>query len=141
MEKALVFVYGTLRSGGRLHRPLADSTLIGQALTVKDYFMADGSFPSVYEESPDKLNVDPALCLPVLGQLWEVDRSTLAVLDMVEGHPRLFERKKVMVKLVDGGDPIETWMYFRCLYKEDLGLDFYLKPAESSQEVVYDWIS
>jgi gamma-glutamylcyclotransferase (GGCT)/AIG2-like uncharacterized protein YtfP len=44
------------------------------------------------------------------GVLWELDDSQLASLDIREGYPRYYDRKKVVVE--SGGQSYDAWMYY-----------------------------
>jgi gamma-glutamylaminecyclotransferase len=86
-----VFVYGTLLAGEPNHRLLADAKLVGAAITKPVFALADlGPFPAMVEGG------DSA----VRGEVYEVERPTLARLDVLEGHPRFYRRRRLV--LADG---------------------------------------
>jgi len=86
-----VFVYGTLLAGEPNHRLLANAELVGAAVTKPVFALADlGFFPAMVEGG------DSA----VRGEVYEVDSPTLARLDVLEGHPRFYKRRQVV--LADG---------------------------------------
>lgn len=74
-----VFVYGTLKRGGGLHRYLEDSTFLGEARTHPDFTLYSlGWFPAmVVAREGEKTGVK--------GEVYDVDPLTLRELDSVEG--------------------------------------------------------
>lgn len=86
-----VFVYGSLLSGEPNHRLLAEARRIGPARTAPYFRLVDlGGFPAMVHDGAGH----------VVGELYEVDRSTLAALDRLEGCPRFYER--TVIALADG---------------------------------------
>lgn len=90
-----VFVYGTLRRGQANHGWLAGARWLGEA-SLRGAVLHDlGPFP---------------MAVPgdgvVRGELYGLDATTLARLDRLEGHPRLYERR--WLALEDGR---EAWVY------------------------------
>lgn len=107
-----VFVYGTLRRGERNHRLVARSVFVGDALTKPVFTLYD-------------LGYCPALVAgghqAITGEIYEVDEATLAELDRLEGHPRVYQRSPIHLaddalvlaylmplSRVDGCAPIES---------------------------------
>lgn len=89
-----VFVYGTLKAGHGNHGYyLADNDgadYLGRCYIRGDYRMySNGAFPMVVEGS------DPKADLPIVGEVYSVDETTLHGLDALEGHPDWYCRKKV----------------------------------------------
>ncbi len=71
-----VFVYGTLRRGFSNHGLLATSKFIGEAATLRPYWMiTTGPFPVLLDHVPDDFGV-PALA--VVGEIYHVDDATVA---------------------------------------------------------------
>jgi gamma-glutamylcyclotransferase (GGCT)/AIG2-like uncharacterized protein YtfP len=90
-----VFVYGTLRRGQANHSWLAGAHWLGEA-SLRGAVLHDlGPFPMAVPG--DGL---------VLGELYGVDAATLARLDRLEGHPRLYERRWLVLE-----DGREAWVY------------------------------
>ena len=86
-----VFVYGTLLSGEPNHRLLAHAQLLGEARTEPLFELVSlGAFPAMLAGG------DTA----VVGEVYAVDRATLADLDRLEGHPHFYRRK--LIPLEDG---------------------------------------
>jgi gamma-glutamylcyclotransferase (GGCT)/AIG2-like uncharacterized protein YtfP len=112
-EKHRVFVYGTLMSGMRNHHRLKDSgaeLLDPNSRLAGDFKMASrvtssGIVPIVITGN----NYDPDGGGIIRGELYEVDNSTLIMLDQFEGHPDVYERKKYITNYK--GIVTEVWMY------------------------------
>ena len=84
-----VFVYGTLKKGERLNYHMRQSTYVGEAETIPRYILYDvGSYPAMKEGGRKS----------IYGELYLVDRETLAKLDRVEGVPYHFKRVKIKLK-------------------------------------------
>jgi gamma-glutamylcyclotransferase (GGCT)/AIG2-like uncharacterized protein YtfP len=98
-KKHLVFVYGSLMYGHGNHHLLMDNTFIGDYLTASDnyYMYSLGGYPGVTKGGAGK----------VLGELYEVDDTTLESLDMLEGNGSFYTRE--LVDLDGYDDPV--WMY------------------------------
>ena len=97
-----VFVYGTLKRGGRNHHLLAGQEFLGEARTLPRYRLYDkGPYPCLVEE--------PGHGRAVEGELWRVDEPTLARLDRLEGAPNLFDRRAVSLEGFTG--PVVTYVY------------------------------
>lgn len=93
-----VFVYGTLLSGEPNHRLLAAAPFVGPALSAPVFSLVDlGPFPALVEGGAGA----------VVGEVYEVDRPTLARLDLLEGHPRFYKRHRIAL---DDGSHVETYV-------------------------------
>ena len=93
-----IFVYGTLKKGGRLHHRVSESKFICTTQTNESNFVMSGfgfSFPVV--------SIKPKDGLAILGELYEVNDECLAVLDQIE---RGYTRRTVSL---DSGD--EAFIY------------------------------
>lgn len=74
----LVFVYGSLKRGYKLHEYLADQKFRGDAVTAPVYALYDcGSYPALVCSEREGYSVS--------GEVYEVTQYCLAVLDEVEG--------------------------------------------------------
>jgi gamma-glutamylcyclotransferase (GGCT)/AIG2-like uncharacterized protein YtfP len=104
MEKQhLIFVYGTLRQAHSNHEFLNDAYCYGIGSTRDNYAMyIAGGYP--YVISTEKR-------YPVVGELYAVDDDTLNKLDKMEGHPRYYARREIVVDVE--GIEYTAWMYFR----------------------------
>ena len=89
MQTYKVFVYGTLKSGGRVRGldQFDGASVVGEAVTSDAlYSLFDlGSFPCVC------LNGNQH----VKGEVWEIDAETLKILDAIEGYPDFYNRKEI----------------------------------------------
>lgn len=113
-----VFVYGSLKRGFGNNVLLADSNLIDTTLT-KDRFQMNslGGFPGVVKSQKGFVS----------GELYEVNDTTLARLDQLEGNGRFYNRE-----VVDLENGEEAWMYF---LMEEYGEVMFLDPETQS----YSW--
>ena len=103
-----VFVYGTLRPPrhgtsvrGGSRNPHIDPYVVSSIparLAGADLFDT-GGFPAA---RPGRGTV--------VGDLLTVDSRGVAMMDMIEGHPRFFYRDRVEVDTGDG--PVEAWVYW-----------------------------
>jgi len=92
-----VFVYGSLRKGGRLHGALVGCEFITTCRTKPEYSLRSlGAFPALC----------PGGDTAVLGEVYEVSELIKQRLDQIEGHPRLYVRTPIVV-----GDDIEVEAY------------------------------
>jgi gamma-glutamylaminecyclotransferase len=102
-----VFVYGTLLKDEPNHYRLEEgrATLVGEAVTLREYALfTNGAFPYLAKTPPAEAdNADE-----VGGEVWLVSDATLASLDMLEGHPRHYQRTVINLK---GGEV--AWAYLR----------------------------
>jgi gamma-glutamylaminecyclotransferase len=103
MGKTILFVYGTLKRGGRNHRLIADQRFLGEAVTAPRYRLYDlGSHPGMVADAGG---------LAVRGELWEVNGCVLLELDDFEEVPDLFVRGPVEMVGLDG--MVEAYFYNR----------------------------
>lgn len=83
-----IFVYGTLRRGSYNHYLLEDSPFIGNGRTVNGFTMVNmGGFPGVISGGDTS----------IVGELYEVNKETLAQLDRLEGHPDWYTRTPITI--------------------------------------------
>ncbi|WP_457640197.1 gamma-glutamylcyclotransferase family protein [Persephonella sp.] len=97
--KELLFVYGTLKRGGRLHHHLSGARFIGEGY-VKGYkmYLVDW-YPAVVKGEGI-----------VYGEVFAVSKDVLDVVDKVEDEGIMYRRVKEKVKLEDGAE-LYCWMY------------------------------
>ena len=104
-----VFVYGTLKRGGRNHHFMAGQQFLGAARTAPGYTLYSlGDYPGMVRSTDAGHDVT--------GELWAVDKACLQQLDRLEGvEEGLYER--VLVKLAPpfAERPVETYLYLRSL--------------------------
>jgi gamma-glutamylcyclotransferase (GGCT)/AIG2-like uncharacterized protein YtfP len=85
-----LFVYGTLKRGGRNHARLVGQKFLGEFWTLPRYRLYDaGSYPCLVE--------DLLHGVAVQGEVWSVDPAILPTLDELEGAPTLFDRRSVLL--------------------------------------------
>ncbi len=97
-----VFVYGSLMRGMANHR-LLDSPgveFVGEAKTVPAFVMLDlGDFPGVIpcqsNFSTDGIDATPTA---IHGEVYVVSRNVFRNLDMLEGYPRLYDRREIKLE-------------------------------------------
>jgi len=100
-----VFLYGTLKRSQRNFFRMLDpengrQKFIGTAVTVEAWPMILN--PTV--NAPFLLN-QPGTGLPVIGELFQIDKKLLNSLDILEHHPHLYTRQKIQVtRLTDSED-------------------------------------
>lgn len=96
---ALVFVYGTLKSGGRLNSVMAKDEFLGEAYTVNEAFdlFSNGSFPYLWHGK-----------YRVRGELWDVSDDTMNRLHMIEGVPHHYQTIEPIVAYEKEGAKAEV---------------------------------
>lgn len=106
-SKIMVFVYGTLKEGGRLHPHMesigAEKVGVGRLLN-KAWVMRDlGSYPALQP-------VEDGSGTYILGEVYLIPTSKLAALDLVEGYPDGYDRKSTTVWV--GDQSVSATVYF-----------------------------
>ena len=93
-EKKLVFVYGSLLSGGSgnltgalgNHRVLSNGNFLGEHTTApKFHFVSLGAFPGAIENGKTA----------IVGEVYEVTDDIFKSLDLLEGYPSFYGRKQI----------------------------------------------
>ena len=93
-----IFVYGSLRQGGALSWYLAGSECLGEKETKKEHSLYSlGPFPAMTAEG------DTA----VIGEVYEVNKETLDMLDRAEGHPNFYVRTPIVL---EDGTKVEAYL-------------------------------
>jgi gamma-glutamylcyclotransferase (GGCT)/AIG2-like uncharacterized protein YtfP len=101
----IVFVYGSLKKGKKLHYYLKNAKFLGEAFTCEKYPMIlskSGWYPYLIEKK--------GVGYHVKGELYETSPKLLKILDRVEEAPHYYYRKKICVKLND--KKLKAWVYF-----------------------------
>lgn len=105
-----VFVYGTLRGGGRNWRHLLAPLEGRDGMSDPCFTMRNhGHFPSAHRGGVTSLR----------GEVMAVTAQQLASIDQLEGHPDWYCREEVRVTL-QNGQRVQAWMY---LMPSDTHLD------------------
>jgi gamma-glutamylaminecyclotransferase len=105
MASVRLFVYGSLKRGGRHHDQLAGAVFVGQATTLPGYRLEPlGEYLAL-------VNTGPELATTVAGEVFEVDESKLSALDAFEGDA--YERGKVRLMGEPSQKPGFALAYFR----------------------------
>lgn len=108
-----VFVYGSLKRGFDNHRIIAPAHFVGTGRTPPRFDMLDlGGFPAAITGKHS-----------MTGEVYEVDRDIMEMLDHLESNGSLYLRRKVPI-LVQGRQ-IPAWVY---LYLDDDGRDALVAP-------------
>jgi gamma-glutamylcyclotransferase (GGCT)/AIG2-like uncharacterized protein YtfP len=113
-DSLLVFVYGSLKRGEHNHRLLARARFVGEARTQPCYRLrVTSSYPAMIRTDEDPLSIE--------GEVFDVDRATLARLDRLEDNGRLYQRELIPV-VVEGSpeQPCQVWAYVYLLDVADL---------------------
>jgi gamma-glutamylaminecyclotransferase len=93
-----IFVYGTLLAGESNHRYLEHARFVGEVRTEPAFRLYDlGPFPGLVAVG------DHA----ILGEVYDVDEPTLAMLDRLEGHPRFYVRRSIVL---ESGEAVQTYL-------------------------------
>ncbi len=100
-SRAKVLVYGTLLAGEHNHRLLASARCLGEAMTCEGFALFDlGAFPGMVRAREGT----------VVGEVYEVDRETLAALDRLEGHPDFYRRTEITLAPPMDAEPVWTYL-------------------------------
>jgi gamma-glutamylcyclotransferase (GGCT)/AIG2-like uncharacterized protein YtfP len=102
-----VVVYGTLRRGKRNHALLETSRFIGEATTLRTYWMiTTGAFPVVLDAVPADFGHLP---LAIAGEIYHVDDAVLEQLDRLERKGQAYDRKLTAVD--EAGRKVQAHVY------------------------------
>ncbi len=104
-----IFVYGTLKRGGRNHHYLVGQQFLGEAHTPAGYTLFSlGDYPGMVRVADDQTGVT--------GEVWAVDPAGLQQLDELEGVDEgLYERTPIRLLAPYSDQPVETYLYLRDL--------------------------
>lgn len=100
-----VFVYGTLKRGGRNHHFMEDQRFLTEAHTTAGFTLYSlGYYPGMVRAPHDTQGV--------AGELWAVDNDCLALLDELEGvAEKLYERANITLAAPLLDEPVHTYLY------------------------------
>lgn len=100
-----VFVYGTLRQGGRLHSYLEGCPYLGKAWTMIPRFdmrnAPGGSFPVVFDVGLGEGKGGSHFSAKISGEVYAVPVKVLLDLDDIESNGNMYNRKECWVSLRD----------------------------------------
>ncbi|MCE9606628.1 MAG: gamma-glutamylcyclotransferase [Planctomycetia bacterium] len=102
----LLFVYGTLKRGGRNHGLLSTAEFLGEAKTESRFRLIDcGDYPAMLEHLAAPLEIE--------GELYRIVEALLPTLDRLEDEGTLYRRVAVAVLPLEGSAPRPTtaWTY------------------------------
>lgn len=98
-----VAVYGTLKEGYSNHRLMQDADFINSGVTKSKYPLIVDGLPYMFDKKGVGHNVKV--------EVYDCDHITMHRLDVLEGHPTFYCRKRIPITL-DCGDEIVAWVYF-----------------------------
>jgi len=101
----IVFVYGSLKRGKKLHHFLKNAKFLGEAITCEKYPMVlskSGWYPYLIEK--------PGVGYRIKGEVYKITPKILKILDKVEEVPHYFYRKKICIEI--NGKKTIAWTYF-----------------------------
>ncbi|MFI5357899.1 MAG: gamma-glutamylcyclotransferase [Opitutales bacterium] len=109
MSATLIFVYGTLKRGGRNHRHLAGQQFIASARTAPGFTLFQpADYPGLVR--------DPADQAGVTGEVWSVSDPCLRELDALEGVAEgLYTRVPVPLAPPHESLAAHSYLYLRSL--------------------------
>lgn len=97
----VVAVYGSLLSGFGNHRLLEQSNFLGQSEITGFEMYSLGGFPVICPVENKSV---------VQAEIYQVDDTTMARLDRLEGYPNFYNRQEVSVQVA--GKVESAWVYF-----------------------------
>ena len=107
MKPTAIFVYGTLKRGGKYHHYLTGQKFVSAACTTAGYTLYQpADYPAMVQDESDPNGVT--------GELWSVNAECLEKLDQLEGvHAQLYAR--LPVPLISGSSSLtaESYLYLR----------------------------
>lgn len=98
---AKVFVYGTLKKGRYNHGYLREAKYVGEYHTNNEYTLLVKGFPYLVARNGQGCR----------GELYEVSKDLLRLLDTVEGHPDFYTRTRILVYDIETGVPVTAEVY------------------------------
>ena len=107
-ETYKVFVYGTLRKGYHNHHYLdGESDFIGKAKSVEKYSMtAEERYMRGYRKRAIPF-VSKKPEIEITGEIFEVSKYTLKLLDALESHPRWYKREEVEFVIIEDENHVD----------------------------------
>lgn len=147
LEKYIpVFVYGTLKVGGRFHEILKDAPCFGDGYTATPTYTMKGTgndFPVIF--SHGKASPENAA---VFGEVYIINARLLLELDRIEGNGEMYQREQRWIFLLDqsikgkGGmirPGLKAWVYIgKPEFWEGIPLTP-IKPKKMGVVDIWDW--
>jgi gamma-glutamylcyclotransferase (GGCT)/AIG2-like uncharacterized protein YtfP len=111
-EPILLFTYGTMRKKCYNNGRIAGSKFIGYAETCEPFIMVAKKYPRQipYVGRVSSQNIFHGAELPIVGEVYLIDKNTLHRVDRAEGHPYCYERELCHVRM-DNGDILPAYIY------------------------------
>ncbi|XP_014087300.1 putative gamma-glutamylcyclotransferase CG2811 [Bactrocera oleae] len=131
-----VFVYGTLKRGEPNHHWLTrsengHSRFLCEAQTVVKFPLVIGTRYNI----PFLLN-KPGVGYNVYGEVYEVDDTMFANLDVLEDYPNYYDREIQQIK-TEKNEYIDCWLYLIKQYPDQLLFKRYLEKYNNSETLPY----
>jgi len=99
-----IFVYGTLKKGFHNHDLLENAEFVCEATTKEKYPMVNT------EEHFPYLIDDKGIGHLIQGEVYRIDETILAMLDILEGYPEHYDRQQIQV--ISLGIELTATVYF-----------------------------
>jgi len=134
----LMFVYGTLKQGNCNNSILASSKFIGRAVTKESLNIKSVGVPIVVMPFTNAMR---NTAKPIIGEVYEVPKRTVRIIDVLEGHPELYKRTMIDIELK--GEIYKAYIYLFQQSNFLEGLDFGQEYANDSiiiTEEGYKWV-
>lgn len=129
IQTNLVAVYGTLKKGNsNYYRYLTDSQFVGSGVTADRYPLIINGLPYLIEHKGIGYNVDV--------DVFNVSDDVMYDLDILEGHPRWYERKQIKIRV--GKQDLLCWVYFMNNMDVEIGATIHKTYTQSGR---YDVVS
>ena len=121
MKPAILFVYGTLKRGGKNVGLMHGQRYLCDAVTAPKYRVYDlGAHPALVTDTENGFNVR--------GELWEVSEVALAELDEFEEVPTWFDRQPIEV--ADFTGIVEAYFYQHAVPPSAPSADRWPRPID-----------
>lgn len=134
----LIFVYGTLKQGSHNNSILTNSKFVGRAVTEKNLNIKSMGIPIVMMPSTDTME---NTAKPIIGEVYKVSKKTMNNVDILEGHPDLYKRIIIDVKIENEIHKAYIYLFQQNNFFEEP--DFEQEPNDYSIEITeegYRWI-
>lgn len=109
-----VFVYGSLLMGLHNAERVADANNLGAATTAAPFALRSAgprdAYPYAYPYAVDGADAPGLATACLVGELYVCSTDQLDRLDVLEGHPTHYRRRRVKLR----GDDADAWMYVLC---------------------------